>query len=107
MGAYGRVWIRKKGNNDDISRCREPMGGYGSGRKELIIIYLDAGSLWEGMDQEERIWNQMSDEEKMLRLKDLQRRIFSDIGNKGNNQDSIETYSGRRLYQYYEDAFSI
>ena len=70
-----RVWIRKKGNNDDISRCREPMGGYGSGRmelmmiylirsepmggdgsgrKELIIIYLDAGSLWEGLDQEER-----------------------------------------------------
>ena len=54
QGVHGRVWIRKNGANDDISRCREPMGGYGSGRKELIIIYLDAGSLWEGMDQEER-----------------------------------------------------
>ncbi|XP_023334365.1 putative uncharacterized protein DDB_G0282133 isoform X2 [Eurytemora carolleeae] len=62
----------------------------------------DAGSLWEGMDQEERIWNQMSDEEKMLRLKDLQRRIFSDIGNKGggnsgygappSNSYSVPTY---------------
>ena len=68
-----------------------------------MMIYLDAGSLWEGMDQEERIWNQMSDEEKMHRLKDLQRRIFLDIGNKGNNQDSIKTYSGCRLYQYYKD----
>ena len=29
------------------------MGGYASGRKELMMIYLD-GSLWEGMDQEER-----------------------------------------------------
>ena len=105
QGAYGRVCIRKKGTNDDISRW-EPMGGYGSGKMELMMIYLD-GSLWEGMDQEERIWNQMSDEEKMLRLKDLQRRIFSDIGNKGNNQDSIETYSCRRLYQYYEDACTI
>ena len=68
-----------------------------------MMIYLDAGSLWEGMDQEERIWNQMSDEEKMHRLKDLQRRIFLDIGNKGNNQDSIKTYSGCSLYQYYKD----
>ena len=39
MGAYGRVWIRKKGTNDDISRW-EPMGGYGSGKMELMMIYL-------------------------------------------------------------------
>ena len=32
-----------------------------------------------------QLWNQMSDMEKMNRLKDLQRRIFFEIKNKGKN----------------------